>query len=236
MKLVPSMHMRRRLARGFTLVELLVVIGIIALLISILLPSLSRAREQAKATQCLSNLREITKAFLMYHDSYLKDGFPRPAQVGLPLDEDWIWWEATRDVQESRIAPYVSGKPLNVSTFRCPSDDWEARTTYRYSYTVNFNICKIQSQGRTLKLSQIRNATDKILLVEETMETLDDGCWAWQSTNGNGKNVLSVRHDKKYEKISDFTLGRGNVAFCDGHVSFFERGDTFKPEYWDPAK
>jgi prepilin-type N-terminal cleavage/methylation domain-containing protein len=68
---ISSSSIRRTSTRaGFTLVELLVVIGIIAVLISVLLPTLSRARESAKRTQCLSNLRQIAVFLNMYANQY----------------------------------------------------------------------------------------------------------------------------------------------------------------------
>src|SRR5688500_4065280 len=94
----------QRKRRGFTLVELLVVIGIIAVLISILLPALSRARESAYTTQCLSNLRQVGLYLNLYaneHKGFLPPQVPSYIR-GMPA--------VTRDYIDQRYTKGAGGK------------------------------------------------------------------------------------------------------------------------------
>ena len=116
---------RRASRKAFTLVELLVVIGIIAILIAILLPALNRARESARAVQCLSNLRQLGLAFTMYTNEN-KGRFPFHADIGGQYAEDWIHWQAARSLNNSAIAKFITQGNLNAALFRCPSDDVDA--------------------------------------------------------------------------------------------------------------
>lgn len=105
-----------RSKHAFTLVELLVVIGIIALLISILLPSLARAREAANSVACQSNLRQIGQALFMY------DAENKKMPYGINEDAEWNWAETLSvylGIPVEQVAPNAPGGRRISKVFRC---------------------------------------------------------------------------------------------------------------------
>lgn len=117
--------MVRPRTRAFTLVELLVVIGIIALLISILLPALSSAREQASKVNCLSNLRQLGMAAIMYANEH-KGTLPTRRLSAAWPPQVWFWEGWGSDERELWMGylPNYSVERGSPS-FYCPSSRGE---------------------------------------------------------------------------------------------------------------
>ena len=143
--------------------------------------------------------------------------------------------------------------------YRCPSDKLEQRVAfvsgfnggrglYRYSYSMN--ICygnKTPDPSGTLllsrphlKLSRVRRASEKIIYIDESEISVNNGEWNPTAplVNADDPNkdysAIAERHEAKSKKNSQ--EARGNVAFADGHAEFFSRKEAFEMRYYDPER
>jgi prepilin-type processing-associated H-X9-DG protein/prepilin-type N-terminal cleavage/methylation domain-containing protein len=196
--------MRRN--RAYTLVEMLVVIGVIGILVSILVPVLARARASAARAACANNMRQLSAAYVIYANAN-RDTPPGAANLRAVLVDAWVHWQRTRRIDESALAAHLSVRGGGLEALlRCPLAPppmlRPGSPLCRITYSMNTGLWRGYWQGEPrLKVTQVRNPSAKALLYDEDAQ-VDDGAFWYEFGD-----VLTNRHD-----------GRGNIAYFDGHV------------------
>jgi prepilin-type processing-associated H-X9-DG protein/prepilin-type N-terminal cleavage/methylation domain-containing protein len=229
-----------RLRRAFTLVELLVVIGIIALLVAILLPALNKAKQQAQRLACASNLRSQGQALQIY----VGDTRHYPGHVALSSSGRQI------AVWPARLRKYArAGRGI----FWCPANEpgfqWQTVSgagaqyataaderwgydlgellldvhvvpfSYGYNDWGSYNVVLPQRglgadlwnpATPELRATKVRKPTEMIAIADNT----SDGSWDYNLDPRNPREYPGQIHNKG-----------ANVLFCDGHVTWYSQAD-----------
>lgn len=196
--------------RGFSLIELMAVVAIIALLAALLLPVFMQSRESANRTQCLSNLRQLGNAFALYAQDY--DAHLPPQAILPPEGTNYTCW----DVQ---LQPYI--KDRNI--LGCPSD-----TTSRRLDIPELGKKLIRSSGMAANASGVPyagmplSANTVLMLERSTVGTQDaprSSVLAYEScVTRLGKLTPPPAGFPEYSPPDFRHRGTGNYLFADGHA------------------
>jgi prepilin-type N-terminal cleavage/methylation domain-containing protein/prepilin-type processing-associated H-X9-DG protein len=209
---------------GFTLIELLVVVAVIAVLAALLLPALAKAKESARATRCLSNLRQIGLAVRLYAEDN-GDTFPRSQHSAFANGQ--LPWE--RAVAPQLGFSTTTWTNLLAGNGHCPAD--KRLHALSYGQNVYFEVGPDDDYvGKPLtwrKLSQIVHPVTTVFTAETSTGTDHIMAQFWISISDARNEVDGTRHRQK-----------SNYSFVDGHAQMLAIATTYAPpqlDSWNPS-
>ncbi|MEN6403201.1 MAG: DUF1559 domain-containing protein [Armatimonadia bacterium] len=187
--------------RGFTLIELLVVIAIIAILAAILFPVFAKAREKARQSSCLSNIKQICLATMQYAQDY---------------DETLPFYGGSPRVNvQSRIQPYLK----NLQIWVCPS----ASAVYGIYWDGNpgWPPTIFGPQGSYGWSNRVINGV-RLGQLQTPSET---GMWSDAVITTSG--AFTILWENNYYRTAAPHNDGGNMGFCDGHAKWLNKQDLY---------
>ncbi len=217
----------RKPEKGFTLIELLVVIAIIAILAAILFPVFARARENARKSNCQSNLKQFGTAFQMYAQDYDQTWCRQQWVTGMdynaagqtatsPINATYYWWT---------LMPYTK----NLAIAHCPSDPGNNPSNTGPSFMSYAYNMYLSGQAEANIIAQNYNVAQRVVLADGRNNWMDaEGtCMAYSGSGSAGTYPNEARLWGRHMEMMD-------VLYADGHVKA-ERPTNMRRAQWYPT-
>jgi prepilin-type N-terminal cleavage/methylation domain-containing protein/prepilin-type processing-associated H-X9-DG protein len=220
-----------KVPRAFTLIELLVVIAIIALLATMLLPALSKAKESARAVQCLNQMRQISLAVELYADGH-NDEFPRSQHSAFAHGQ--LPWG--RAVAPELGRDSVAWTNLMSGLYHCANDLRKYAWSYGQNVVFELNPEDDDYVGSPETWRRTSN-------VPRPVATILQGENSGSDSGSMGADHIMAHFWTSAQDVTDVEKrrhrGRSNYSFVDGHAQARKFDTTFNPErqvnLWNPS-